>query len=442
MRIIRRRRLALLAGAAVALAVVAIVAVSVFLLLQPRQPALMEWRDPISSMPAEQINPQLALYPLAGASESETIDAGIDNGELATAYAALVYSSGLSDRQRIGRLAALGEELSQAGSTSLAAATSQQIYDLALLSPRLNDPLRADALRLAAQGWGREEQKGSALKALGEAAFIAASSPYLQTAQRRALLTALEPVYQNLGESTLATEMRNQVVALDQASYVEPSYSRAEPADLPSEGEPMSSPEVGTLEEARRQAAYAVINSLSQDLEPSSELLSTLAEALKTEDAAKLSLYSQELTASTQPGRRSEIHQHLVRWLLLKLRVATKGFGLSIVPEWESQISDIQASLSKAYEDLTFDYEDWAASLPDAIQMAPSSYAALRSVVLTGRLGQYPNYPAEQLVQKLEASAVSMVDAGYIDDLYVKASENGTDVQFSLSRGADYVSSP
>ena len=167
-----------------------------------------------------------------------------------------------------------------------------------------------------------------------------------------------------------------------------------------------------------------------------------MAGALKAEDAAKLDLYNQQLEATTQPGRRSQIHQLLVRWLLLKSRIAQKGFGLSVVPEWESQASDIQASLSRAYEELAFDYEDWSASLPDADQTAPSSYAALRSIALSGRLGQYPNYPSGQLGEKVRAAVASMVEAGYVDDLYLGVSEADGQVQFFLSSTTGLPATP
>jgi hypothetical protein len=280
-----------------------------------------------------------------------------------------------------------------------------------------------------------------ALLALDQAEVIAAQSPHLQTAQRRSILVLLEEAYRDLEESKLAAEAHSQIASLDQSTSGEAALSLATTADLPSDGAPISSPEVGALEEARRQAAYAVIDSLSRG-EPASEPLSSLAGALKAEDAAKLDLYNQQLEATTQPGRRSQIHQLLVRWLLLKSRIAQKGFGLSIVPEWENQATDIQASLSKAHEELAFDYEDWSASLPDADQTAPSSYAALRSIALSGRLGQYPNYPSGQLGEKVRAAVASMVEAGYVDDLYLGVNEVDGQVQFFLSRSTGLPATP
>jgi len=442
MRITRRKGLAVLLATAITLAIIAVVALVALLALRRESGAAIGWQDPLTKVMTDEIVPQLALYPLAGASEVETIDAGIDNGDLATAYAGLVHCLDISGRQRIGRLAALGDRATKAGKPDLASVIYQQVYDLALLSPELNDPQRADALWRAARGWKEAGQDDQALLALEQAELLATRSPFLQAAQRRSILVLLEEAYRDLGDEDRAEAVRGWVVDLDQQNTREPTGTRAGAAELPSRGEPVSSPEVGALEEARRQAAYAVIESLSQADEPDAELVRVLADALMAEDAAKLSLYGQELGASTQAGRRSELHQLLIRWLLLKRRVAQRGFGLSIIPDWEAQSSDIQASLSRAYEDLAFDYEDWSASLPDATQMVPSSYAALRSIILAGRLGQYPNPPEDQLVQKLSTAVVSLVAAGYTGDLYLSARESGSELELFLSSGSDTSSTP
>lgn len=437
----RRKGSVVFVGVAVAAVLLAVAATIAFLALRRDRPAMTGWEDPLALVTPEKVVPELALYPLAGASEVETIDAGIDNGELETAYAALVYSQELADTQRIGRLVALGEALVEED-RALAWIALQQAVDLAILSPTLSDPQRADALWRVARGWGAMNETERGLQALEQAQVIATDSPYLQAAQRRWILSLLEGAYGDLGAETRAEAARSLVVELDQTSAREPDLSRAKAADLPLSGESLSSPEVGALEEARRKAAYALIESLSLGGEPSPGLISGLADALRAEDVAKLSLYNQELAATTQAGRRSEIHHQLAAWLLLKCRVAQRDFGVSIVPEWEGRLSDLIAELSKAYEDLAFDYEDWSASLPDADQTAPSSYAALRSTILAGRLGVYPSYPAEQLVQKLRAAVDRLVDAGYADELYLNTREDDGEFEFFLARSGDLESAP
>ena len=158
------------------------------------------------------------------------------------------------------------------------------------------------------------------------------------------------------------------------------------------------------MEEKRRQAAFAVLQALSDGAEPPESLVQALADALRAEDEAKLSFYEQELAGTSQLGRRVDLHWQVIRWLTLKYQVASGGLGLTLVPEWESQVTEVQSVLSKAYEDLFFDYEDMVTSLPDASLVVPGSYAGRRGMVLAGRLGQYPNYPARQLTTKIGGS--------------------------------------
>jgi hypothetical protein len=128
----------------------------------------------------------------------------------------------------------------------------------------------------------------------------------------------------------------------------------------------------------------------------------------------------------------------MIRWLTLKYRVANLGFGLSIVPEWETQAAEIQSSLAKAYEDLLFDYEDLVAGAPDASMVAPGSYVGRRSAILAGRLGQYPNYPAEQMAGKLQEAGREMISAGLLSSLYADAAGSGERLRFFLNPAETY----
>ena len=149
----RRRRLVWVLLAAIALLlVVAVVAVVIYLVLQ-RQPAVAQgWQDPVAAIVPEEIRPGWALYPLAGASEVETVDVAISSGDLETAYAVLVFGLELTDAQRIGRLTLLAGRFAEAEQPERANRCYQQIYDLAILGPRLNDPARADALLAVGKG--------------------------------------------------------------------------------------------------------------------------------------------------------------------------------------------------------------------------------------------------------------------------------------------------
>jgi hypothetical protein len=136
----------------------------VYLVLR-QQSLAAGWQDPTVAIVPDEIAPDLALYPLAGASELDTVDAAIVNGDLETAYAALVFGLELSDAQRIGRLILLAGKFVEAEQPERASLVYQQAHDVAVLSPYLNDPARADALLASGQGWTALEEEARAIEA-------------------------------------------------------------------------------------------------------------------------------------------------------------------------------------------------------------------------------------------------------------------------------------
>lgn len=417
--------------------IVSVASGAAFLFLRQRRMANADWREPVAAVVPESIAPDLALYPLAGASEVETLDAAIANGDLETAYASLVYNPEMQDEQRIGRLILLGRRFTDAGTLEKADLSYQQIYEIAVLSPGLSDPTRADALMAAGKGWVEVGREDRAMDAYDQVYLIAVKSPYLHMAHRRDLLTVLEKAYLELEALEKVESSRQRIIELDQGTRPQQPVEVGKSPELPVSTEIISSPEVGTLEEARRQAAYNLIQVLDgREIRP--ELVSELARTLQAEDAAKLALYRQELEATTQLSRRIGLHWQIIGWLTLKYRVAMQGFGLSIVPEWEEQRADIQSTLSTAYEDLYFDYEDLVTGLPDATLIGPGSYKVRRQVVQAGRLGLYPNYPEDQMAGKLRDMGSSLIAAGYLADLYVDMEDGTVALRFFLSPTDEY----
>jgi len=420
------------------LVLVAVVIVVVLNLLDLGQSQGLAWQSPMLAISSGEIAPDLAVYPLAGASELDTVDSSIENGELETAYAALVFGMDLADTQRIGRLSVLGQRFIEIEKPERAALAYQQIMDTAVLSPDLNDPARADALLVSGRGWASLGERDKALEAYDQVYLIAAQSPSLQMANRRVLLSALETAYEELGAADQAEESRGAIVQLDQDTTPHPPVSPGGVPELSSGDEAVSSSEVGVLEDTRREAAYLLLESLSAGEPPPAELIANLAQALKAEDAAKLALYQEESESTTQPSRRIGINRQLVRWLMLKYKVASQGFGLQLVPEWEAELAEIQSALSKAQEGLFYECEDLVTALPDASLVGPGSYAVRRQVLLDGRLGRYPNYPAEQLADKLQDAARNLISSTSVDSLYVDVVRESGDLTFLLSSADEY----
>jgi hypothetical protein len=439
----RRSRwmLILLALAALLLFVAAASAVAYFVFGQ--QGTTVEgWQDPVAAVQPASVVPDLALYPLAGALESETVDAALANQELETGYAVLVFGLGLSDVQRIGRLVRLGGEFAAAEALDRAALCYQQVYDLAILSPNLTDSARADALLAGGRGWASIGQAARAQEAYEQADLLAVESPYMQPANRRDVLVSLEAAYRDLGDPERASAARAEIISLDQEGQPQAPGIPGERPKLPSlEDASLSSPEVGTLEETRRRAAYDLLQALSAGGEASPDLVANLAQALQAEDAAKFDLYQQTLEGTSQSGLRIEAHWQRIRWLMLKYQVASEGLGLSLLPAWESELPQVRSDLSKAYEELYFDYEDLVTALPEARLIGPGSYQVRRQVILDGRLGRYVNYPAQQLADKLQDAVQALTAAGAVDRLYVDVGTRGEgQLRFYLSAAEEYGS--
>ncbi len=432
-------RLAWILLAAVGLLLIVAVASAAVYLIQRQQPSLAtDWQDPIGAVLPDEVAPDLALYPLAGASELDTLDAAVANGDLETAYATVVFGLDMSDAQRIGRLVLLGGRFVEAEKPERAALSYQQVYDVAVLSSHLNDPARADALLASGKAWAALEQGSRALEAYDQVYLIAVQSPYLQMANRRDLLAALELAYRGLGDKSRAEICRAKIIELDQETSSHPPVAPDEVPELPQGEAGVSSPEVGALEETRRQASLALIEALLAGGDPPADLVSGLAQALQTEDAAKLELYGRELEGTTQSSKRIGVGWQMIRWLMVKYKVASRGFGLSLVPEWEAQLAEIQSALSKAYEDLYFDYEDAVTALPEASLIGPGRYQVRRQVILDGRLGHYPNYPAQQLTDKLQDTVRGLVSSGSVEPLYVDVKAEDGQLQFFLSPAEEY----
>lgn len=429
----------ILLGLAALLIVVAVGAVAGYLLLRdrPAQPAAA-WQDPITGLIPDKIAPEIALYPLAGASDRDTIDLALDEGQLYTAYATLLYTLDLPDTQRIGRLLDLAGRFQQAEDRSMAGLIYQQAYDLAVLSPETSDPQRGDALLSIGRGWAAVEQDEQAMVAYDQAYVVALGSPFLQTAFRRELLTSLTTACQEIGREQEAAQCRQQLAEMDQRTQPPIPAMAEDPIGLFGSHDPVSSEQIGSLEETRRQAALAVLKAIAEGRDPGQGEGGTLAQALQAEDEAKLALYNQELQATTQPGRRANIHWAQVHWLMTKAKIAAQGFGYSLVPAWEEQSAAIRSELSKAYEALRFDYEDIVTSLPEAALMEPGRYEVWRWLLLAGRQGQYANFPEEQLAGKLQETVGKLIAAGAEAPLYVDVRSDEQGLHYFLSPAPAY----
>jgi len=162
------------------LIVVAVGSVATYLLVAPGRPGGTSWQDPVTGIAPDKIVPEIAsilwqAHPLwirstrLSITISPTPPMHVDPGSRHLRC------------PRIGRLLELAGQFQQVGDVAMARLIYQQVYDLAVLSPALSDPLRAEALLSVGKGWASLEQDDQAMTAYDQSHAIAWAARNLQT---------------------------------------------------------------------------------------------------------------------------------------------------------------------------------------------------------------------------------------------------------------------
>ncbi len=411
---IKRWLFVAIGGLAILLAA-GVIAAGAFLSLHPkRQPTptpLPRWVDPISQIEREGIEPPLALLSLAGASDLEAVNSALDGGELESAYAAIVFSTGLTDQQRAGSLLLLAQRYIATENGLKAKLCYQQVNTIATLSPALPDFSRAEAYLQVGQGLATLGEREDALFNYDQAHTIALYSPYLKEPHRAYILDQLAEAYAALGEGERAGQCSEQ-----SAEARWPAKARS--LSLPSSpegaiGEIPPQPEVEAARERRVAAARSLIDCLKAvPGEVPSDLLEGLAQALRAEDEARRKFYEAQLPKVFRMATKVALARDKIEWLTIKYRVALGGFGLSILPEWEGQLAHIRSDLNGAYEELYAFRSEQVIALPQAEDIDRAWLALIREEIEAGRLGLYPNYPEERLISKLRGATAKLIAGG------------------------------
>lgn len=400
-----------------------LIAFGAYFFTSRREASFSAWSDSIAYVKTENIKPALALLPLAGVPSSEAFSQALEAGELESAYAILAFSLDLPERERIGSSLLLARRYAEAGNANKAKLCYHQASTIATLGPVLSDLTRADAYLQVGGGLANLGEQYEAKLNYDQAHTIALYSPYLKKAHKKSILDKLASAYNGIGESQKAEQALDQSAALDlEVSDSTESESAGDKEFLlghPNEPT-LITQDIAEAEAARREAAHNLSNYLLSTLkQPPDNLRVNLAQALQTEDKAKLSFYNTEPAEPPVLLEKVAIAWHKVHWLTIKYQVALGGYGFSLVPEWEVQVAEIQSELSKAYEDLYALYGEQVIALPEADAIDRAWVEVLRQEIAFGRLGLYPNYPEEQLIAKLKEATEMLIVAGQDKSLRV-----------------------
>ncbi|HMR63173.1 MAG TPA: hypothetical protein PKE64_04090 [Anaerolineae bacterium] len=382
--------------------------------------------NPLNELNIEEIDPALAVASLGGAADDEVIRQALNQSRPETALATLLFASTITNRQTAGGLLQLAEAYVEAGNTEKATFVYELAGTVATLAPELPDTTRTDIFIQAARELSRLNRQELAKFYLDQAYVIAANSPTLQAAPRRALFESLHSGYQAAGESTLARQ------SLTLSADPPAAQGEAPPPLLPAR-RAISLPTPAQEAEARRwQTAQELVVRLVRNGTAPQTSVDALGQALVIEDLEKTGFFERQIAETTQIRQRIDIVQAQIDWLSIKYRVARRAYGLSLVPEWEAQAERIRSNLTKSYETLFALYSDWAVALPNASQIDQVTVERLRQEVLAGQLGRYPNYPEQQRQRQLEEAAQKLLETQPELRIFVATATINNETRFKL----------
>lgn len=346
----------------------------------------------LAQLDTEKIDPALALSSLGGVSELDVISSAIEKNRAETALAALLFTPTLENRESAGSFLQLADAYAEEGDLEQAVFSYELAGTVATLAPDVSDTVRSDVFLQAGEGLIELNEPTLSKFYLDQTFAIALGSPYLQAAHRRVIFERLQKNYLAIDERELARESLNLSANPPNLTLV-----TEERAILPKNQPVPLTTEIQEAEAKRWLAAQelaAQLVSLGGNAAP--EAVNALADALVLEDQLKLAYFDSELENATQLSKRLDLILAKIGWLSIKYRVARNGYGLSIVPEWEAQAEQIRADLTKTYEPLYALYSDLIIGLPEVSQIDKATEERLRTEILAGELGRYPNYPEEQ----------------------------------------------
>lgn len=366
--------------------------------------------DPFQELEPDRIPPDLALLQLTGAQPSALARQATNAGQRALAYAIIQFDPKLPASERAGQLLLLGRRYQNAEGPDGAAQVYATARTVALLATTLSPLERGQVLVQSAQGLLRAGEINAAVGTAIQAQHVAAQAPALLPAQRDQLWRDVEPLLRTHGTAEqlrqLTELLRSPVPASERVPLVSRWPQLSQPAPLP--------PPLADIVAVRRQAAQRLVDRIGatrgMDIEPERE---ALRQALLEENRIRSETTRQQLASGLTLTQQHWLLQEERAWIALKLRIASGGLGLRLVPAWEENPAAIRTELGVATTDLVsiLNAQIEAQEEPVARQML--QVEVLRWLVLQSALGFYPDGPLGELVEQLDAAQAELDREGY-----------------------------
>jgi hypothetical protein len=375
---------------------------------QPQTATLPIWQDP-AKVDKLKIDPPLSIATLGGTNDVTAINAMLNRGELDSAYVTAIYATALTDRQRVAELLLVGGQYAAAEKTAPARTTFQAVMDIAALSPSMSDFERTEALAQAASSLYLAKAPDMAMAALDAGRDIALQSPFLKDANRFTLLGKLLSAAQQGNDSVRIKQLNEDKSNFVNASDANPATVAELPDPLPAIEAPPKDDKLALAQSKVISAAVPIAKLAAKGASVADDQVAKLTDALFGVDDQFVRVAGAPRTQTTLT-QKIALKRAQIDWLTTKLRVARKGYGLSLVGEWEDNEGDISSELGQAYDDLNALRTEQTVGLPKQADIDQAQSNLERRILLAGRLGQYPSFPEADLVDQLNASTDNLIN--------------------------------
>ncbi len=395
---------------------------------------LSQWKTTVSQVDTNKIAPAVALETLGGTGSQQAVDDALQQGNWETAFAGLAYASDIDDADRAGTLLLLGSRYAAAKETNQAAWAYQYAATLVTISPVPSDLVRGQTLVEAARGLSSLQATSAARAALDQAYLIAEYSPTIPRDLRARLYGQISQAYNDLGVTALGAVAHQRADEAAAQTSEDASVATRPPYKVQA-AEWKATSDVQDKTRARVDAAKQLIDEVAlhppkSEKDVPAELVGQLGDALTQEDAALQSYYDSLQNGSPDTAAQASLLQDQVRWLSLKLRVARRAFGLSLVPEWETDAPNIAQALSDAQDQYFKLSEQQAAAADDPSAADRNMEDVLRAELAAGRWGLY-QYDEQDLISRLNEISAKLRDA-QVPTLRLDSFERNKSVLFLL----------
>jgi hypothetical protein len=353
---------------------------------------------PITSAPMALLAPEkvvvgLATRQLAGDATTALVSQALQANELDTAAALLLFDTDSTPSGRAALWQQLGRRWFEQGDAERSAVAYAQTVSIGALDVALSSLERSQLLTQAAAGLAAGGDQPGALAAATQAKRVIAQAPDLLPAQRSQLLQPLKIVVDALAadNGAEAEALAAEIDDLLRNPYVQPEgillASSLATMIVPPAPDPAVEAAVATRQLAARNLADRYVLTSGIDTEPE---VQALVAALLAEDQARGAAFRVALDAATSRQQQLGILLQQEKWMMLKLQVAHRAFGLTIAPEWEEALPALEGELNGLLANTAVVIDALAAAQPTPLEQNLLRAEGDWWLALQSELGHYP----------------------------------------------------